>query len=89
MKRRNLFALLGGLAAIGPLGVAAQQAKVPTIGVLVISAPGADRFWRLFRDGMHGLGYIEGQTIRYELRSDPEVGRLPALAVKTLLAENL
>jgi putative ABC transport system substrate-binding protein len=72
---------LGLLAA--PLAAEAQQAKVPTIGVLVVGAPSSDKFWRLFRDGMRDLGYIEGQSVRYEFRSDQgQAGRLPALAAE-------
>ena len=41
------------------------------------------RFWRLFREVMQELGYIEGQSVRYEFRSDQgQVSRLPALAAE-------
>jgi putative ABC transport system substrate-binding protein len=40
-------------------------------------------FWRLFRDAMQELGYIEGQSIRYEFRSDEgQASRLPELAAE-------
>ena len=48
---------------VAPLATEAQQARVPTIGVLVVGAPSAEKFWRLFRDGMRELGYIEGQSV--------------------------
>jgi putative ABC transport system substrate-binding protein len=68
---------------VAPLATEAQQAKVPTIGVLVVGAPGSEKFWRLFRDGMRELGYIEGQSVRFEFRSDQgQAGRLPALAAE-------
>jgi putative ABC transport system substrate-binding protein len=61
----------------------ARQPKVPTIGVLVVGAPGSELFWRLFRELMQELGYIEGQNIRYEFRSDQgQVSRLPELAAE-------
>jgi len=40
-------------------------------------------FWRLFRKAMQDLGYVEGQSIRYEFRSDEgQVSRLPELAAE-------
>ncbi len=61
----------------------AQQRRVPTIGVLAVGSPGVADFWRLFREAMQDLGYIEGQSIRYEFRSDEgQVSRLPELAAE-------
>jgi putative ABC transport system substrate-binding protein len=83
MIRRDFITLLGGAAAAWPLAARAQQRKAPTIGVLVVEAPGWEQFWRLFRDAMRQTGYVEGQSIRYEFRSDQgEMGRLPELAAE-------
>jgi putative tryptophan/tyrosine transport system substrate-binding protein len=83
MRRRDLLALLGGVAAIWPRPGAAQQAKMPTIGVLVVGSPGSDQFWQLFRQSMRELGYVEGQNLRYEFRSDEgQASRLPDLAAE-------
>ena len=83
MRRRDLIALLGGAAAILPSPGAAQQPKMPTIGALVVGSPGSDRFWRLFRQSMRELGYIDGQNLRYEFRSDEgQASRLPNLAAE-------
>jgi putative ABC transport system substrate-binding protein len=82
-RRRDVIALLGAAAVYWPFGSAAQQAKTPTIGVLVVGSPGSERFWRLFRGSMRELGYIEGQSVRYEFRSDEgQLSRLPELAVE-------
>jgi putative tryptophan/tyrosine transport system substrate-binding protein len=82
MKRREFIAVLGGAAA-WPLAAQAQQQKVPTIGVLVVGAPGWEQFWRLFRDAMRQTGYVEGRSVRYEFRSDQgQMGRLPELAAE-------
>jgi putative tryptophan/tyrosine transport system substrate-binding protein len=70
LKRREFIALLGGAAAAWPLAASAPQPKVPTIGVLVVGSPGSEQFWRVFREGMRELGYVEGQSIRFEFRSD-------------------
>ncbi len=81
MKRRDVLALLGGAAGAWPFVGAAQQPKMPTIGVLVVGSPGSEKFWRLFREDLRKLGYVEGQTVRFEFRSD-QVSRLPELAAE-------
>jgi putative tryptophan/tyrosine transport system substrate-binding protein len=83
VKRREFITLLGSAAAAWPLVGIAQQRKVPTIGVLVVEAPGSEQFWQLFQKVMRELGYVDGQSIRYEFRSDQGQGsRLPALAAE-------
>jgi putative ABC transport system substrate-binding protein len=83
VRRRDLFALFGGAAALWPSAGIAQPRKVPTIGVLVVGSPGSEQFWRLFREVMQELGYKEGQSIRYEFGSDQgQVSRLPELAAE-------
>ena len=82
MRRRNFITLLGG-ATVWPLAALAQQRKVPTIGVLVVEASGLEQFWRLFREDMAELGYVEGQNIRYEFRSDQgQISRASPLAAE-------
>jgi putative tryptophan/tyrosine transport system substrate-binding protein len=83
VKRRQFIRLIGGAAVGWPLAARAQQPKVSTVGVLVVGAPGSEQFWRLFREGMRELGYIEGQNIRFEFRSDEgKISRLPELAAE-------
>jgi putative ABC transport system substrate-binding protein len=83
MKRREFITLVGGAGVVWPFAVRAQQSKVPTIGVLVVGVPGSETFWRLFQEALRDLGYVGGQTVRFELRSDQgEVGRLPELAAE-------
>jgi len=83
VKRRQFIRLIGGAAVGWPLAARAQQPKVSTVGVLVVGAPGSEQFWRLFRDGMRELGYIEGQNIRFEFRSDEgKISHLPELAAE-------
>ena len=84
MRRRHLIiSLFGTVSALLPLASIAQQRKMPTIGVLVVGSPGVEDFWRLFREGMQDLGYIEGQNVRYEFRSDEgQINRLPELAAE-------
>ena len=81
MRRREFIILLGGAGAAWPLAARAQQPKVPKIGVLVVGTPDPGPFWRLFREGLRDLGYIDGQTILFEFRSaGGKAGLLPELA---------
>src|SRR5215510_14879246 len=83
IRRRKFLATLGGAAATWPLAARAQQAKVPTIGALVIGNINPEQFWRVFRQGLHDLGYVEGQNIRFEFRSaNGRLDRLPELAAE-------
>ena len=61
MKRRELITLLGGAAAALPLTAATPQSNLPTIGVLVASPFGSEKFWRIFREALRELGYVDGQ----------------------------
>jgi putative ABC transport system substrate-binding protein len=81
MRRRDLIALLASAVVARP--VEAQQSKMPTIGVLVVQSLGWEQFLRLFKESLGTLGYVEGQNIRFELRSDRgDRGRLPELAAE-------
>jgi putative tryptophan/tyrosine transport system substrate-binding protein len=88
VKRRDFIALLGGAAA-WPLSARAQQpigptGKTPHVGVLM-PGPAAHSAATLgpFYQGLHDLGYVEGQNLSLELRNaDWKPGRLPALAAE-------
>jgi putative tryptophan/tyrosine transport system substrate-binding protein len=82
MIRRAFITLLGGAAATWSLAVRAER-KMPTVGVLVVGAPGWEQFWQSFPDAMREIGHVEGQNIRYEFRSDQgQIDRLPDLAAE-------
>src|SRR5207302_10170530 len=82
MRRRDVLALLAGTASLWSRAARVQQPKMPTIGVLVVGSPGAEQFSRL-REAMRQRGYIEGQNLRFEFRSDQgEASRLPDLAAE-------
>ncbi len=83
LRRRDLLALLGVAVGAWPFAGAAQQPKMPTIGVLVVQSLGWEQFLRLFKESLRKLGYVEGQTVRFELRSDQgDRSRLPELAAE-------
>ena len=74
MRRREFIAGLGSAAVVEPLVVRAQR-RVPRIGILMTS----DReLLGPFREAFRELGYIEGQTIQFELHEAR--GRIDRLA---------
>ena len=81
MRRRD--AALAGAAIAWPRASGAQHPKMRTIGILVRAAPGWQRFWKAFPAALHDIGYIEGQNIRFEFRSDDgQISHLSALAAE-------
>jgi ABC-type uncharacterized transport system substrate-binding protein len=79
MKRRDFITLLAGATVARPLVVNAQQPAMPVIGWLTPAAPGKRS--RAFREAMHALGYVEGQTVTIESRAaDDDLDQLPRLA---------
>ena len=61
-----------------------QPAKVPRIGVLYPGSPSAaERLQSMLLQGLHDLGYVEGQNIIFEYRyAEEKPERLPALAAE-------
>jgi putative tryptophan/tyrosine transport system substrate-binding protein len=51
-----------------PLVAAAQRARLPRIGILVLGNPDPVPMLRELREGLRVLGYVEGQTIVFDLR---------------------
>ena len=84
MRRREFISLIGGVAAMWPLAVRAQQptTKIARVGWLVAGSPTSHRFsLAAFRGGLKALGYVEGQNISIEYRwAEGNVTRLPELA---------
>ena len=79
MKRRAFLSLFGTVVA-WPLVTYAQQPKVPRIGYLALRASPSE-LDEAFKQGLHELGWIEGQNIVIEYRwAAGKADRLPALA---------
>ena len=80
--RRELFALVGGAVA-WPRPAPAQQAKTPTIGVLLLGSAQLEPFLSDFRRGLRDRGYTDGVNIRLEIRSaDGNAGLLAERAAE-------
>ena len=82
MRRREFITILGGAAAVWPVGARAQQKGVPLIGFL--NTQSADSFSHLvagFQQGLREAGFLEGQNIQIEYRwAEGRYDRLPELA---------
>jgi putative ABC transport system substrate-binding protein len=69
VKRRAFISLLGGAAAAWPLAASAQQAKLPTVGILGGATSSAWSAWTAaFVRRLAELGWIEGRTVAIEYR---------------------
>jgi putative ABC transport system substrate-binding protein len=81
MRRRELITLLGGAAAVWPLGARAQQSALPVVGVLDAgSADAFARFAAAFRKGLNETGYVEDQNVTVEYHwLEGRYDRVPAL----------
>src|SRR3981081_3426349 len=68
MRRRQFITVLGG-AAVWPVAVRAQQAKLPTIGFLGASTASAWSHWSsAFVQRLRELSWTEGRTVAIEYR---------------------
>jgi putative ABC transport system substrate-binding protein len=78
MRRREFIIGLTGNIAL-PLAVSAQQ-RMHRVGVLLVTGP---QVMGPYRESLSDLGYIEGKTIEFEVRSaSGQVSRLPELAAE-------
>jgi putative ABC transport system substrate-binding protein len=81
MKRRVFLAAIGAAVVLQPSCGLAQRQKVPVVGVLVAGVPDPSEVLALFRQALRERGYVEGETIRLEVRNaEGHLDQLPALA---------
>src|ERR1043166_5832198 len=92
MKRREFVMLFGGLIASRSSAVLGQSAKrISKIGVLwhAGSAEQEAPYFQALVEGMKGLGYVEGQNIRYEHRFPNEIPERFRSMVAELVASRI
>jgi putative ABC transport system substrate-binding protein len=87
MRRREFITLLGSAAAAWPLTARAQQRETPAVGFLrsasLTDVP-MDRV-TAFQQGLKEAGFVEGQNVAIEYRSDEhQADRLPLLVADLL-----
>jgi putative ABC transport system substrate-binding protein len=82
MRRRAACFLAIAVSAAASVFAAAQQpAKMFRIGILSPAAQAETKIFDAFREGLRGLGYLDGQNIRIEYRlAAGDTSRLPAMA---------
>jgi putative ABC transport system substrate-binding protein len=80
-RRAFIAALAGGLLG-APLAAEAQQAgKIPVVGVVNTGTGPRSRTIDTTRQSLHDLGYVEGQTIAFDIRFiGMKLETLPAVA---------
>lgn len=83
MKVRWLGCLIGGMLIVSWPGQGHSQAtaRVPTIGILTLSAGPNESIIESLRAGLRKFGYVEGGSIRLEHKyAEGRAERLPHLA---------
>jgi ABC-type uncharacterized transport system substrate-binding protein len=89
MERRTFLAMVSASLLAAPLTVEAQNpTKAVRIGWLGLASPGPEvlRIVDAFKQGLHQLGYVEGQNVAFEYRwANGQSERLPDLAAELVL----
>jgi putative ABC transport system substrate-binding protein len=82
MQRREFVKLLGGVAAVWPLGARAQHPNMPVVGFLNGGTPdGYAPYVIGFIHGLNETGYVEGRNVTMDYRwANGQYDRLQAMA---------
>src|SRR6187397_3516096 len=85
-NRRKVVVAFGASVLAAPFVFAQQQGKVWRVGFLSqrhVDFVDSDYYYGPFRQGMRGLGYVEGKNLVIEWRSaEGKTERLPGLATE-------
>jgi putative ABC transport system substrate-binding protein len=83
IRRREVIITFGGLAAAWPLVSHAEQDRVRRIGILLLDHAEAESLQTGLRESLRELGFVEGQNIRFDVRSaGGKLDQLPSLAAE-------
>jgi putative tryptophan/tyrosine transport system substrate-binding protein len=83
MRRRDFITLVCGAAVAWPLCARAQPDRALRIGVLLLDQAEAESLQTGLRAGLGQFGFVEGQNIRFEVRSaGGKLDQLPSLAAE-------
>ena len=76
LRRRDFITLLGGVAA-WPLAARAQQPeRVRRIGILAVGGLNIPIELASAREELAKLGWVEGRSLIFDIRADPDPGHL-------------
>jgi ABC-type uncharacterized transport system substrate-binding protein len=89
MNRREFITLLGGASVAWPLATRAQPPGLPVVGLVWVAGERVVKpYEESIRAGLHELGWVDGGTVRLEVRyGNGEAARLPGL-IDELIALN-
>src|SRR5947209_5199389 len=80
MRRREFISLIGGVTAMWPLAVQAQQPVLPVVGLLR-STEVPESYIAAFRRGLSDSGYTDGNNVTVDIRvAEGKRDRLSELA---------
>jgi putative tryptophan/tyrosine transport system substrate-binding protein len=86
MRRREFITLAVGAAA-WPLAARAQQPAMPVVGFLRSGTLTGEAYRVIaFRQGLKDAGFVEGQNVAIEYRSEDQTDRLPRFWWRTFFA---
>ena len=90
VRRAWLRAVLCGVAMVPSLTLLAQQKSKPWRVGFLASGSSSMRVYEGFRQGMRGLGYVEGESVDVQWRfADGNYDRLAGLAADLVRAKNV
>jgi ABC-type uncharacterized transport system substrate-binding protein len=84
IRRREFITLIGGVAAVWPVGARAQEPAMPVIGFMsgASAAPWA-HLVAAFHEGLKVIGFVEGQNVDIDFHwADGQYDRLPTIAAE-------
>jgi len=84
--RRDFVLMVGGVAVAGP-GTVRAAVTIPHVAFLAVGFGADTTAFDAIRDGLRGLGNIEGQTFVAEPYASNDAARIPDLAERVVAAQ--